>query len=309
MSIIDDQKMIANPVPWPNGAKVACCLTFDMDSDSLIHLDHPTDGFKRTSAISMLQYGPQVAIPRILETYKRLGIKQTFFIPAWCMEQYPETVEQILMGGHEIGQHGYLHENPVPQSRTQQAGWIDTSYAVIEKMTGHPPRGYRAPLYNFSNHTADLLAERNFLYDASLMGDDVPYIITAQTGRLVEIPSHWGLDDWPQYVQSMDLNYMMPIRSPKNGWQIFMEEFETAYRHNGLWVPVIHPFATGRLSRWEVVATFIENVLHRGDVWFAPMEHIAQHVQQVTADGIYTPRVVHMPQYDTAVTVTTHNKN
>ncbi len=298
---IDDQNMIANPVPWPNGAKVACCLSFDMDADSLIHLDYPSDGYKRTSALSMLQYGPHVAIPRILETYKRLGIRQTFFIPAWCMEQYPQVVDQILDGGHEIGQHGYLHENPVPQSRDIQAGWIDKAYAVIKKMTGQPPRGYRAPLYNFSNHTADLLAERGFTYDASLMGDDVPYIIRSNTGTLVEIPSHWGLDDWPQYVQSMDLDYMMPIRSPKNGWQIFVEEFETAYRYNGLWVPVIHPFATGRLSRWHEVAKFIETALNRGDVWFAPMEQIARHVQQVTDAGTYTPRVVQMPQYKQAV--------
>ncbi len=301
---IENQKMIANPVPWPNGAKVACCLTFDMDSDSLIHVDHPKDGYKRTSAISMLQYGPHVAIPRILETYKRLGIQQTFFIPAWCMEQYPRAVEQILKGGHEIGQHGYLHENPVGPSQEEQAGWIDKSLKVIEKMSGVAPRGYRAPLYNFSNHTADLLAERGFEYDASLMGDDVPYIIQSKTGSLVEIPSHWGLDDWPQYVQSMDLDYMMPIRSPKNGWQIFVEEFEAAYRHNGLWVPVIHPFVTGRLSRWEVVAKFIESLLSRGDVWFAPMEQIARHVKQMSDDGAYSPRVVKMPQYEEAVKVT-----
>lgn len=300
---VASQPMITNPVPWPNGARVACCLTFDMDSDSLIHLDYPTDGHKRASAISMLQYGPHVAIPRILETYRRLGIKQTFFIPAWCMEQYPQVVEQILQGGHEIGQHGYLHENPVGQSREEQAGWMDKSLTVIEKMTGQPPRGYRAPLYNFSNDTADLLAERGFVYDASLMGDDVPYMIESKEGQLVEIPSHWGLDDWPQYVQSMDLDYMMPIRSPKNGWQIFMEEFESAYRHKGLWIPVIHPFATGRLSRWEVVAQFIESALLRGDVWFAPMEDIARHVQQVIDSGEYTPRLVKMPQYDAPVTV------
>ena len=301
---IKHQNMITNPVPWPNGAKVACCLTFDMDADSLIHLDHPTDGFKRTSAISMLQYGPHVAIPRILETYKQLGIRQTFFIPAWCMQQYPKVIEQILEGGHEIGQHGYLHENPVPQSREEQAGWMDKAFAVIKNMTGQAPRGYRAPLYNFSNHTADLLAERGFTYDASLMGDDVPYIIQSQTGSLVEIPSHWGLDDWPQFVQSMDLNYMMPIRSPTNGWQIFVEEFEAAYRHKGLWVPVIHPFATGRLSRWEVVAQFIEQLLNRGDVWFAPMQDIARRVQQLSQEGTYTPRVVQMPQYDKPVTAT-----
>lgn len=303
MSILD-QPMISNPVSWPNGAKIACCITFDMDTDSLIHLDHPKDGYKRASAISMLQYGPTVAMPRILETYKRLGIHQTFFIPAWCMETYPDVVARVLEGGHEIAHHGYLHENPVSQTREEQAAWMDKAIQVIEKMTGKKPRGWRAPLYNFSSDSADLLAERGFVYDASCMGDDVPYILESNIGDIIELPSHWGLDDWPQYVQSMDLDYMMPIRAPRTGWHPFEQEFEAAYRHGGLWVPVVHPFATGRLSRWEVVAQFIESVLARGDVWFAPMEEIAAHVKTVTADGSYVPRRVSMPQYPSRVSAT-----
>ncbi len=293
--------LISNPVPWPNGARCACCVTFDMDADSLVHLEHPEDSYRRASAISMLQYGPNVGIPRIVETYRRLGIRQTFFIPAWCIETYPDAVETILKGGHEIGHHGYLHENPVGQSRDEQAGWMDRAIEVIVRATGQRPRGWRAPLYNFSDHSAGLLVERGFRYDASLMGDDVPYMIEAAGGSLVEIPSHWGLDDWPQWVQSMDLDYMMPIRAPEAGWQPFMQEFESAYRHGGLWVPVVHPFATGRLSRWEVVAGFLEAVLARGDVWFAPMEEIAQHVQSVSDSGVYTPRRVAMPQYSAPV--------
>ena len=81
--------MIHNPIPWPNGARCAACVTFDMDADSLVHIGHPTDGHSRVSAISMLQYGPKVAVPRIVDSYAALGIKQTFFIPAWCIETYP----------------------------------------------------------------------------------------------------------------------------------------------------------------------------------------------------------------------------
>lgn len=299
--MLTSQNMIANPVPWPDGARMAACVSFDIDSDSLVHLEHPRDGYRRASAISMLQYGPQVAIPRILETYRRLGIRQTFFMPAWVMQTYPGVVEQILDGGHEIGQHGFLHENPLSEDRAGQARWMDRSRDVIVKMTGQAPRGFRAPLYNFTDDTAGLLAERGFRYDASLMGDDVPYMIESGAGSLVELPTHWGLDDWPQYVQSMDLDYMMPIRAPSTGWQPFEEEFETAYRHKGLWIATVHPFATGRLSRWEHVARFLEERVKRGDVWFAPLEEIAAHVEAVTASEAYTPRRVAMPQYSEAV--------
>lgn len=290
--------MISNPVPWPNGAKCAACVTFDMDAESLIHIDHPVDGYKRASALSMLQYGPTVAIPRIVETYRQLGIRQTFFIPAWCIERYPQAIETILAGGHEIAQHGFLHENPVKQSAEEQAYWLDRSSEVIQRVTGKAPRGFRAPLYNFSDQTARLLVERGFQYDSSLMADDVPYLVKAADGDFVELPTHWGVDDWPQYVQSMDLDYMMPIRSPSHGFEVFREEFEAAYCYGGLWIPVVHPFATGRLARWHVVSRFLEEAVSRGDVWFAPMEEIAAHVRDVTAKGLYVPREISMPQYD-----------
>ena len=49
--------------------------------------------------------------------FDRFGLKQSFFIPAWCMEQYPDAVEAILKGGHEIGHHGYLHEDPIEKMK------------------------------------------------------------------------------------------------------------------------------------------------------------------------------------------------
>ena len=293
--------MIRNPIPWPNGAKCAACITFDMDADSLIHIAHPKDGHTRVSATSMLKYGPEVAIPRIVDTYGELGIKQTFFIPAWCVENYPKAIEKILHGGHEIAQHGFLHEHPSELNDEDEADWFQRSRESLEKITGRAPRGFRAPLYNFSHRTGRLMAEAGFSYDASLMGDDQPYLLDTGVGRLVELPSHWGLDDWPQYVQSMDLDYMMPIRAPSDGWRAFAEEFEAAFTYGGLWVPVVHPFATGRLARWHEVRKFLTTVRERGDVWFAPMEDIAAHVNTVVADGTWSPRIDTVPFYDAPV--------
>lgn len=291
--------MIANPIQWPNGAKCAACITFDMDADSLVHVDHPLDGHRRVSAISMLRYGPTVGVPRIVETYRRLDIRQTFFVPSWCIEQYPQAVEAILKGGHEIAHHSYIHENPLNQTRADEAYWLDLGIETITKVSGKAPRGWRAPLYNFSDNSLDLLLERGFTYDASLMGDDIPYVIRSRvTGKeLIELPSHWGLDDWPQWVQSFDLDYFMPVRSARSGFELYRNEFEAAYLYGGLWVPVVHPFATGRLSRWHVFQEFLESVVSRGDVWFAPMEEIAAYAREQIDAGKHTPRVELLPQY------------
>jgi len=290
--------MILNPIQWPDGAKCACALTFDMDAESLIHVEYPHDGHRRVSAISMLRYGPLVAVPRIVETYRQLGIRQTFFVPAWCIEQHPRAVEAILEGGHEIAHHSYIHENPLDQTEADEAHWLDVGIEIIKRTTGKAPRGWRAPLYNFSDASLDLLLDRGFLYDASLMSADIPYVLRSRRdGReLIEIPSHWGLDDWPQYVQSSDLGYMMPVRSARNGFDLYLREFEAAYAYGAAWVPVMHPFASGRLARWHVFAEFLEKLVDQGDVWFAPMEEIARHVRAEIDAGRHAPLVETIPQ-------------
>jgi peptidoglycan-N-acetylglucosamine deacetylase len=292
--------MIKRPVPWPNGAKVAVAITFDMDADSLIHIEHPRDSITRVSTISMLKYGPQVGVPRILDGYRRFGLKQTFFVPAWCIEHYPYAVEAMIKDGHEVGFHGYIHEAPNALSRDEEHYWMQRSIAVIEKHTGNRPRGNRSPLYNFSMHTAELLGQEGFLYDSSLMGDDVPYILKTTKGHeLVELPSSWALDDWPPYVHSIDLNYMFQIMSPDRAMESFMAEFEAMRTAGGgLWISVWHPFVSGRLSRWQRIEKMIEYMLATGEVWFATLEAIATHIQTLRKEGKYDARVDQLPYYD-----------
>ena len=44
-------------------------------------------------------------------------------------------------------------------------------------------------------------------------------------------------------------------------------------------MPVLHPFLTGRLARWMEMEKRIEKVLERGDIWFAPVEEIANYAR------------------------------
>ena len=278
--------MIQNPIQWPNGARCACAITFDMDADSLIHISRPEDSHNRLYPISMGQYGPMVAVPRILETYRRLGLRQSFFVPGWCIEQYPKVVESMLRDGHEVGHHGYLHEDPTAHSDEEQAHWFDRALEA-HRQVGNTPRGYRAPVYNITNGVVDLLVTRGFEYDSSLMGDDIPYLLDTPRGSLVEVPVHWGTDDWPPFAHYDEIGYMMPVRSPSRGLEAFFEEFEAQYEAGGMWHAIWHPFLTGRLARWRQVEKWLENLLSERDVWFASLGEIASYVRQYaeTCDG------------------------
>ena len=271
--------MIQNPIPWPNGARCACVVSFDMDADSLIHIARPDDAHDRLYPISMGRYGPNVAIPRILETYRRLGIQQSFF----------------LEGGHEIGHHGYLHEDPI--EAPDQRYWFERALAAYQKYCGGKPAGYRAPVYNINQEVVDLLVEHGFRYESSMMADDIPYRVETAKGGFWEMPVHWGTDDWPPFAHYAEIGYMMPVKAPSTGLNAFWEEFDAAYEVGGFFMLIVHPFLTGRLARWRQVETWLEETLRTKDVWFARLDQIADHLDGLVARAEYSPRVENLPYY------------
>ncbi|GAW48994.1 MULTISPECIES: polysaccharide deacetylase family protein [unclassified Nocardioides] len=281
---------------WPNGAKVAVALTFDVDSESTLLLDFPDRAHRMVGPMSFMRYD-SIAIPAILKLYREHEMTQTFFMPAWVMERHPELVDSILHDGHEIAAHGYLHEAPGTLEPADEEYWMGRAIDTHVKLTGQRPRGYRAPVYNFSDHTARILGEEGFLYDSSLMADHDPYLIDGGSGTVVELPTHFALDDWPQYTHLPDYNYMMPINSPGRAADVFLSEFDAAWEDGGLWISVWHPFVSGRPARLKEIGRMISHMKDRGDVWFAPLEMIARHLREEVDSGGAVLRTDRLPYY------------
>ena len=58
-------------------------------------------------------FAGEVGTPRLLRLYDRYKIKTSWFIPGHSIETFPEQMREVAQAGHEIGAHGYSHENPV----------------------------------------------------------------------------------------------------------------------------------------------------------------------------------------------------
>ncbi|GMG81586.1 polysaccharide deacetylase [Paralimibaculum aggregatum] len=293
--------LLDNPPPWPGGARCAVALTFDMDAESLVHLRHGAAAPGMIGASSALRYGPRIAVPRLARIARAYDVPLTVYIPGWCVETYPDTVRLLAGEGHEIGHHGWLHERPNTLSPADEATVLLRGIEAIEQATGARPRGYRAPAYAMSAETGRLLVAEGFAYDASLLGDDVPYMLDCAGGSLVELPSDYALDDWPQYVHMGEFSMAMPIRAPERAMEVFRAEFDAAHRHGGLWVSVFHPFVSGRLARAEALCGLIEHMQAAGDVWFATMAEIAGHVAGLVERGEWTPRREALPFWSAPV--------
>lgn len=288
-------RLIDNPIPWPNGARCAVAFTWDMDADSNLHLYNPTRADTLVGTASMLRYGPNIAIKRLVTVYRHLGFKQTFFLPGWCIETYPEAVDLLLEQNHEIGLHGYLHERCNDLSCEDERYWLERGLRAYESHMGFMPKGWRAPTYTFSKNSLDLLIEAGFEYDSSLMGDDQPHLIASDQGSLVELPVSWTLDDWPQYMHNEDFEFMMPIKAPQSATPVYEAEFEAAWQYGGLWIAIWHPFLSGRLSRVNAMLEMIERMQEKGDVWFATLEEIAKHTSELVQSGKWSARTDRLP--------------
>jgi peptidoglycan/xylan/chitin deacetylase (PgdA/CDA1 family) len=288
------------PGRWPGGARCAVSLTFDCDADSLLHVALGARARTALSALTWLQYD-EIGVPRIVEMLGRLGLRQTFFVPAWCLDRYPAVFEQVVSSGHEIAAHGFLHESPSSQTPTGEEYWLERSADVIESFTGQRPRGFRAPWCDLSDRTINLLATHGFVYDSSLQNDDLPYILRSAEGDIVELPTDLTIDDWSQYAHVYALDFLMQPKAPTDAIAVWQAEFDAAYEMGGMFVAVLHPFVSGRPARARALETFVEYIASRDGIWIAPMEEIASHCRQRSADGAELARLREWPPYATDV--------
>lgn len=265
---------------WPDGKTAAAAFTFDVDAESAVLWGNPAAG-ARMSVMSHQAYGPLVGIPRILDLLERHQIQSTFFVPGYTAHRYPDAVRAIVAAGHEIAHHGYLHEQPTALTLDEEIEALDRGLAALAEVAGVRPVGYRAPMWDLSWRTPGLLAERDFLYDSSLMDADMPYELAVGSGSLVEIPIQWALDDWEQYCYLPDIAGSGLIETPRKARELWQLEFDALRRVGGCWVLTNHPFLTGRPSRAAELDDLMRYVLECSEVWTTSLGAIAEHVRSL----------------------------
>ncbi len=246
---------------WPCDVQCAAMLSFDVDGvSSWIRRD--PEFARLPSLMSMAEYGPSVATPRILDLLDQYSIPASFYIPGFVAETHPALVEDIADRGHEIGHHGYMHEPPASMSAEEEAEVLDKGSEILAGITGRAPLGYRSPGWELSEVSLDLLRERGFLYDSSLMGDDAPYLLdSGPAGRwMVEVPIHWLLDDAPNFVYAPAANRLGPMRGPDEVFSNWAAEFEGLYHYGRAFTLTMHPQYIGRPGRLRMLERLINHI-------------------------------------------------
>jgi peptidoglycan/xylan/chitin deacetylase (PgdA/CDA1 family) len=263
------------PRAWPNGARVAVALTFDVDNVS----GALARGDLGSGVLSRGEYGAIDGLPRILRLLDRHAVPATFFIPAVSAAMHPQMITDILSKKrHEIGVHGWIHENlPMINDEAEEKRLLTQSIDYLTKVTGKRPVGYRAPAWEFSRFTLRQIREAGFLYDSSMMASDDAYeiLMEGKPSGVIELPIEWILDDNPYFGGTAGGS----LPSGELVSRVLQSEFDVAHEESGLYVLTMHPHVIGHRSRVVMLDALIQHMKSKQGVWFATLEQIANHVK------------------------------
>ena len=264
-----------NPASWPGGARVAVLLSFDVDNETVQGL---RTGEVSPGPLSQGQYGSRVALPRIVRLLDRERIPASFFFPAWSLKLAPEQADLIKKSGrHEFAVHGWIHELNTALDAATERRLLEQAVRTLTEITGTRPVGYRAPSWNFSPNTMQIVRDMGFLYESSLMADDRPYELLhngVPTG-IVELPVEWILDDAPLFNPRG--NSYSP---PRDVMQVWIDEYDMAWEEGTMFLLTMHPHSVGHRSRIVALEGLIEHIQAKGGAWFGTHEAAARWVRQ-----------------------------
>ena len=279
--------------------EIKCAFGIDVDAvagwlGSYGGEDSPDD-------ISRGLFSGEVGSLRLLKLFERWGIKTSWFIPGHSLETFPEQMKAVAEAGHEIGMHGYSHENPIAMTPEQEEAVMDKSIELITDICGRRPTGYVAPWWEFSGVSNELLLKKGIKYDHSLMHDDfTPYyvrvgdswtkidfsktpqewmkpLVRGQETDLIEIPANWYLDDLPPMLFIKNAPNSHGFVNPRDIEQMWRDQFDWVYREMdyAVFTMTIHPDVSGRPQVLMMLERLYEHIIKHPGVEFMTMNDIA----------------------------------
>src|SRR5690625_1197979 len=121
----------------------------------------------------------QTALPRILSFFDALQVRVTFFVVGKDVEDpyVQKALKDVVARGHEVASLSYSHAPNLRRwSKLSVAEEIEQSAQAIKQAIGVMPSGFRTPGYNVDTRILQLLAERGYKYDASVL-PSLPYYL------------------------------------------------------------------------------------------------------------------------------------
>ena len=264
------------PLPlkaWPDGIRLPFVLSFEHNSGE----NAPTRPADRPNAnyFGQMEYGGRRGVWNVLEMLDSLGLKATFFVSGSTAERFPDTVRAVHKAGHEIAAMGHSFEKVRTVSREREQAIVRRSVKTIQDVCGAEIKGWRTPDYRISPWTFEVLAGEGFLWDSSMLNDDLPYRYECEGGKsLIEIPFTTTTSE------KSHVAFPYPMRGGPSGVaSVWNNEFDILYRESDkaprFLILSLQTWAAGRPTPLRTLKTFLKRVIAHNDVHFIKCSDIA----------------------------------
>lgn len=263
---------------WPEHRKIAVMLGFDLDADTM-WTTHGDGSTAHLTNLSRGAYGPRQGVPRILDMLDHWGVKATFFVPGQMAEKYPGAVREMSRRGHEIGFHGYKHEEFTTTTYEEENATMNRAEGIIRELCGQQLAGHRAPGGVIHDYSLRLFLEHHYIYSTNWRDSDGPFLhtIDGKEVPLVELPKDSIFDDtaYDFFTDSAPERY--ELKSPREMLEIWKEEFDSLAAEGRMINFVLHPQFIGRVSRVNMLSELIGYMLAHG-AWIDTNYNVADYI-------------------------------
>lgn len=249
-------------------------------------------GARGARALSRGEFGGRVGAWRLLDIFDRYSVTSTWFVPGHTAETFPEVTREVLARGHEVANHGYMHEDFERLRFAEIQSVVRRGAASLEGVTGQRPVGMRAPVGDFDGRLFEFLVEEGYEYDSSMWDgeyslywarglDNVPGNGPVEFGSpvdLVEVPLSLMMQDFVYLEADLGQMGLNGRNTPRQVEEIWREQFDYMYEREpgGVLNVTIHPQTIGRGSRAAMLERFLEYCRSRPGTRFTTCATVAR---------------------------------
>ncbi|MFN9091372.1 MAG: polysaccharide deacetylase [Alphaproteobacteria bacterium] len=274
----------AQPVSWPNGARIALCIAVHMGH---FPMDMPLKPFIAPGGMerpypsywdyTLRDYGNRIGVYRLMKSLTARSLPATALLSAVLARRYPVLMDDLAAAQWEIVCAGFdmgrLHHSGV--ALDEERATVQEATGILRARFGAAVRGWHSPAHSESSHTLRLVAEAGFSFTTGWANDAMPYVMTTNAGRLICMPLSQDLSD-----QRMLHQQHLATEDFTNSILTAHETLDREAQQTGsgriLVVPVT-PWLMGVPHRIRAFNSMLDGMMARGSIWPAAMGQIADH--------------------------------
>ncbi|MFZ4689848.1 MAG: polysaccharide deacetylase [Polymorphobacter sp.] len=276
------------PLKWPNGARVALIITFNLetwdltkDTDKAYYAGGPPilpdvlpGRVPDFPNYTWREYGQRVGIWRLYDLFDAMGAKASCTTNAVTFDRRRPMVQAVLDRGWELLAHNWEQGELLSDyagDPAKEREIVLRTLAKYEAETGRKARGWLSSSLRGTLQTADILAEQGCSFYCDIMNDDQPYLLNTPSGPIVSIPYSNEINDFTLLTRR---NY-----TTDQFRDILIEELDVLYEEGATTGRImnigLHPHVSGRAHRVRAIREFIAHAQSLPGVWWATRAEIA----------------------------------